>query len=185
MKRPAAFTTLEKYSKMKGVSKLVTGKTPLKKDTDSCFSEILEQTLDSVFCMDEPTPCKSAKKLAMRTPRSTVESDDSGQEELEQTLKKARTPVSTKLPLKRSAEPIANNIELGATKMPVAREVALAAARKKELKLLSKEALQELAESKELEMGKKDDMIEAVLAHEAKARADLRAREGQAKQVVA
>lgn len=185
MKRPAAFTTLSKYSKMKGVTKLVTGKTPKKKDTDSCFSEILEQTLDSVFCLDTPTPCKVPQMSPIGKGRSPAEPDESGQEEVEQPAKLARRLAPARLPLQRSAELASNADHQEVFKTPVAKEAALVAARKKQLKLLSKEALQELASSKELDIGKKDDMIDAILAHEAQGREDMRAREGQARQVLA
>jgi len=157
MKRPARFTTLAKYSKMKGVSKLVTGAKKAKDDTNSCFSEILEATLDDCFLMDDPCPDSAKKSI-----RSMSVCDESDQEQGDDAAPKAA---------KRRTKVTGGEAEV--------------AARKKELKLLSKEAVQELASSKELATGKKDDMIEAVLMHEAKGRDDLRARELQAKQVLA
>jgi hypothetical protein len=165
MKRPAKFTTLAKYSKMKGVSKLAGANKVPRRDTDTEVAEVLEQALDGIFCLDAPG---SAKKSAMSTSKTTELSDQSEQEDIEeqpQAAKRCKEIATREAPVRKA-------------------EVTLVAARRKELALMSKNTLQELVESKELEKGKKDDMIEALLAYEAKVRDDQRCRDGQAKQVV-
>lgn len=191
-KRPAKVTSLAKYSKMKGVCKLVDSAKKPKKDTDSCFSEILEATLDSVFSFDEPPSARKSPNSAARSPNSASKSmevdAESDQEALhESPAKVTRKPGSALLALRRTAAPMLTNDEHVGSKIiaSIIDDDVMVATRRKALKLLSKEAVQDLAEGMELEKGKKDDMIEAVLVHEAKAREQLRAREGQAKQVLA
>jgi len=193
-KRPAQVTSLAKYSKMKGVCKLVDSAKKPKKDTDSCFSEILEATLDSVFSFDEP-PSASKSAACARSPnsaRKAMEVDAESDQDWSQAIlhqsptKVTRKPGAVLLALRRTAEPLLKLDDQVVSKITASGEDdAIVATRRKELKLLSKESVQDLAESMELEKGRKDDMIEAVLAHESNAREELRAREGQAKQVVA
>lgn len=163
MKRPASasapVTSLARYSKMKGASKLVSAK-PVKKDTDSEVGRVLEEALDSIFCFgggdvsEMASPVKAAQK-------------------------------SSPLPLKRPSP--AKNVEESAKKRPKNDEVMPPAvtARQKELKAMSKDELQELVLSKDLDTGKKDEMIDTLLQHEARRREDVRKRETQAKNVMA
>eukprot|EP00933_Yihiella_yeosuensis_P085100 TRINITY_DN998_c0_g1_i2.p1 TRINITY_DN998_c0_g1~~TRINITY_DN998_c0_g1_i2.p1 ORF type:complete len:494 (-),score=218.69 TRINITY_DN998_c0_g1_i2:272-1753(-) len=64
------------------------------------------------------------------------------------------------------------------------KEKEIVSARKKELKSTPVDQLKELMTSNGLETGKKEDMIESLVAHEAKVRADARAEEVKRRAVV-
>jgi len=64
------------------------------------------------------------------------------------------------------------------------QEEETVAARKKELKAMYMEDLKELLSSQGLETGKKEDMVEALAAHEAKARAEVRENAAKIRAVV-
>jgi len=160
-KRPAKITSLAKYSKMKGVCKLVDSAKKPKKDTDSCFSEILEATLDSVFSFDEPPSASKSPNSSAKSPnsaRKSMEVDaESDQDTLhESPVKVTRKPGAALLALRRTAEPTLTHDEHVVSKITASGEDnVIVATRRKALKLLSKESVQDLAESMELEKGKK------------------------------
>jgi len=64
------------------------------------------------------------------------------------------------------------------------REEEITAARKKELKAMPVGDLKDLVTGKGLEAGKKEDMVEAMLAHEAEARAAVRAHQAKIREVL-
>lgn len=74
--------------------------------------------------------------------------------------------------------------EVGEEELIAQREEETKTARKKELKITSVDELKELVLSKGLEKGTKADMVEVLVAHEAKARADVRAQEARVRAVM-
>jgi len=74
--------------------------------------------------------------------------------------------------------------EVGEEELIAQREEETKTARRKELKSTAVDELKELVLSKGLEKGTKADMLEAIVAHESKARADVRAQEERVRAVM-
>jgi len=122
---------------------------------------------------------KSLKKsLAMKRPAAAADAEeaDDAEEEVEKkvskkTMKRPAAASAAETPAKK-----------GKKESPKAAEEKIAE-RNKELKAMSVADLKDFVKSKGLETGLKTDMIEAVLAMEAKAREEVRAHEIKVKEV--